>query len=175
MNSETDHILNVLSAIGSIGQAVTAIVALAIVVITARAAHRFNEGQALALHVQNMNHFNDRMVDLAIADRRSANLVGRQVIPDSDILCDYMHFILLNSVHVAYAMNARSILKDGEVERLFANAANFLRRHGEDYVNALLSRGYDPGFVGHLKLAIQKSGGYPAREQAPGPEAGLPA
>jgi hypothetical protein len=156
------------SDIGALCQAITAVLALIMVVIAANAAHRFNRGQAANLHIQNVNHFNDRMIDLAIANK--AGNIGRRVTTDSDILADYMHFILLNSVRIAFAMRQHRILAQEEVERLSVNAANFLRGRGELYVNALLSRGYETKFVAHFKDVIARTGGYPTTvSPQPGP------
>lgn len=161
-----EQTLALLSALGSIGQVVTALVAALIAGITYKTAASFNRGQATKFQVEHINEINRHIAELALHDQTLARQIGRPVLADSNIVADYTNFMFLNYFHMSWTMWKEGIFTLSEFRAKADNTAAFFVRYGEDYVDALLARGYETPFVSEVKAAIQRIGGYPASDTA---------
>jgi hypothetical protein len=153
---------NVSSAIQALG----GLAAVVVAVIAGRAAHKFNESQAFKFQVDSIHNFNREIIELSKTRPDLAELVGKRILPDSDIVADYVNFMLLNNLMVTFALRKRGLYKRDEVFRFFDTAASLLREHGEEYVEALLGRGYSDDFCREVRGAIVRVGGYPQAERS---------
>jgi hypothetical protein len=158
-------ITEISAIIGSVGQFLTACASIVLAVIAGHAAKKFNQGQVIKYRVEHINQFNLELLALARHDRQAAERVGQKVMPQSDIVEDYMHFLRLNAAHMEWSFRKAGYGDASNVDGALRTAAAALKPHGEAYVKAILGRGYEPRFA----AAIVKS-----MKSIPGQDAGMP-